>query len=52
MGARVIVFEMGLYLLDIWISCEFAAGRLTAKVERRMYYNKLVREGSNTNSNP
>ena len=36
MGERVIGVELAKYLVDIWLSCEFAGGGSTEKVERIM----------------
>ena len=40
MGARVIAPQLALYLLDIWMNCEFKDGPSTEKVERISYYEK------------
>lgn len=43
MGARVVAPEYALYLLDVWLGCEFAVGGSAAKVERITHYEQLKR---------
>lgn len=38
MGARVIAPQLALYLVDIWLKCEFVDGPSTEKVDRITYY--------------
>ena len=38
MGARVIAPQLAVFLLDLWLNCEFVDGPSTEKVERISYY--------------
>ena len=44
MGARVIGLELAKQLADIWLSCEFSAGRSQPKVDRIAYYDNLYKK--------
>ncbi len=41
MGERVIGVELAKYLVDIWLSCDFARGGSVPKVNRIMEYEQL-----------
>ena len=46
MGARVIGMELAKLLVSHWLTCDFAGGGSTAKVERIMEYEQqFMREG-------
>lgn len=40
MGARVIAPQLALYLIDIWLNCEFTGGPSKEKVDRMMEYER------------
>lgn len=44
MGERVIGVELAKYLVDIWLTCDFAGGGSTAKVERIMEVERQYRK--------
>lgn len=45
LGARVVAPQMAVYLVDLWLKCEFSYGNSTAKVERISHYEHQYREG-------
>ena len=46
-GARIISRQLAEYLVELWLTCEFADGASTAKVERIMEYERKFRNGGN-----
>lgn len=47
MGARVIAPELAKYLVELWLSCEFAGGGSKEKVDRICEYEKTTKNAVN-----
>ena len=52
MGSRVLAPHLAMYLVKLWLCCEFEGGGSTAKVEKIMEYErKFLKQSQNGNGN-